>query len=300
VVRAVLLDRIDYAGLFPPAKLDMPGAVAEYASYLASTEVWALGRFVVSAARLDELAQAATESLDGAGNSLGEPQAFWPVSAMLGADVAADMERVRAFNATHEADDGRWLAQVQGIEFRASTPEAITDALQVIPDGFDRFVEIPIVGDARPLVRAIADGRARAKVRTGGTSADAFPTSDDLARFLAACVEERVSFKATAGLHHPLRGSYPLTYASDSPRGTMYGFVNVVLATAFLHAGESEAVARRVLEETDVSALAFDDDGVTWDGHRVSVEQILMCPMTSFGSCSFREPLDDLVSLGML
>ena len=130
-----------------------------------------------------------------------------------------------------------------------------------------------------------------------------FPSSEDLARFLAACVRESVAFKATAGLHHALRGAYPLTYAPDSARGTMYGFLNVFLAAAFLRAGESEAMARALLEEREAAALQFDQSGVTWRGHRLSTEQLEHSrdgAIQSFGSCSFREPLDDLQSLGLL
>lgn len=302
VLRVLLRDAIDYAGLFPPAQLDMAGAVAAYASYLESTDSWALGRFVVPAARLDELARVADERVRGTPESLGATR-FWRLSVLFGPDVRADAERVHAFRAEHGVDRGGWWAWVDGIELRAATPEAIDDALRVVPTDVDRFVEIPIDGDVRALVAAIGKAGAFAKVRTGGTSADAFPTSDDLIRFLAACTAEQVPFKATAGLHHPLRGQYPLTYTADSARGTMYGFLNVFLATAFLRAGADEHLARHILEEQDASAIRFDDAGVTWRGHRLSDDQLQLSRVRaarSFGSCSFREPLDDLTSLGML
>jgi hypothetical protein len=303
VVRTLLLDAIDYAGLFPPAQLDMPGAVAEYASYLESNDAWALGRFVVPATRLEELAIAAADALDDDPTSLGGRRDPWRLSALLGADIPADMERVQAFNAPHDVDDDRWWGRVQSIELRASTLEAIAEALRVVPADFERFVEIPVAGETRALVRAIGRAGGRAKIRTGGTTVDAFPTSVELVRFLAACVTEHVPFKATAGLHHPLRGDYPLTYAADSERSTMYGFLNVFLAAALLHAGESEALARQALEEQQPTAFHFDDNGIAWCGRRVSSQQLLATrelAMRSFGSCSFREPLDDLASLGLL
>lgn len=298
----VLLDgAIDYAGLFPPAQLDMAAAVAEYASYLRSDEVWALGTFVSSAARLEELATVATGLQGPSGESLGTAMP-WRVSAVVGADVRAEMDQVRAFNAAH-AIASAWPAAVRSVELRASTVEAIAEAARTVGDGFDLFVEIPIAGDVQPLVRAIGAANAYAKVRTGGTTADMFPSSADLARFLAACVRERVPFKATAGLHHALRGAYPLTYAPDSARGTMYGFLNVFLAAAFLRAGEGEPMARALLEEREAQAVQFDQSGVSWRGHRLSTEQLERSrdgAIRSFGSCSFREPLDDLASLGLL
>ena len=298
----VLLDgAIDYAGLFPPGQLDMADAVAEYGSYLRSDDVWALGAFVVPAARLDELATVAIGLQAPSGEPLGALTA-WRVSAVVGANVRTDMDQVRAFNAAH-ATGSTWPAAVQSVELRASTAEVIVDAARTVGEGFDLFVEIPIAGDVQPLVRAIGAANACAKVRTGGTTGDMFPPSEDLARFLAVCVGEKVPFKATAGLHHALRGAYPLTYAPDSARSTMYGFLNVFLAAAFLRAGESEAMARALLEEREAAALQFDQSGISWRGHRLSTEQLGSSrdgAIRSFGSCSFREPLDDLASLGLL
>ncbi|HYR28329.1 MAG TPA: hypothetical protein VEU30_07670, partial [Thermoanaerobaculia bacterium] len=102
----------------------------------------------------------------------------------------------------------------------------------------------------------------RAKIRTGGLTADAFPTPESVAAFIRACREAEVPFKATAGLHHPLRCVKPLTYEPNAAVGTMHGFLNVFLAAAMVDAAEA------VLAETDASAFTFDDDGVTWRGRR--------------------------------
>jgi hypothetical protein len=293
---------IDYAGLFPPARLDMPGAVAEYASYLRSSDRWALGRFVVPAIRLDELAAAAADRPLDAGESLGDT-ASRGLSAVLGADVAAEADHVATFTAAHVADVERWWGRVESVELRAATVEAIRDALRAVPSDIERFIEIPVAGDATSLVRAIRDGGAAAKVRTGGMTADAFPASTDLARFLATCVREGVPFKATAGLHHPLRGDYALTYEPGSPVGRMYGFLNVFVAAALLRAGHGESIACAMLEEDDASSIIFDATGIVWRGHRLSgidLAATRSSGIQSFGSCSFREPIDDLTALGLL
>jgi hypothetical protein len=294
----LLRDAVDYAGLFPPAQLDMPGAVAEYAAYLASADAWALGRFVVPAARLDEMAATARARLAPGVGSLGSQG--WRLSAVFGREISAEMERVHAFNMAHGT--GGWAAQVQAVELRAATRDAIAAAMRVVPEDFERFVEVPIDGDVQPLVQAIASEGAFAKVRTGGTSADAFPASEHLVRFLAACIALDVPFKATAGLHHPVRGEYALSYAPDSGRGMMYGFLNVLLAAAFLRAGAADAVAQEVLEERRAAAFEFDDAGVSWRGHRLAMGELAAARTAtrSFGSCSFREPIDDLSALGML
>lgn len=303
-LRPLLAGAIDYAGLFPPARLDMPDAVAAYASYLDSADAWALGRFVVPVARLDEMAAAAGALPSTRDHTPPARSTPWRLSALLGADASADMSRVRAFNDKFEAPSvGNWRARIDMVEVKAATEAAVRDVARAVARELVCYVEIPTAGDPAPLVRAIADAGACAKVRTGGITGDAFPASGDLLRFLAACVTDRVPFKATAGLHHPLRGVYALTYESESARGTMFGFLNVVLATAFLRAGAGEQVALGALEESSADAVTFLADGAAWRGHQLSRSQLVAArelAMRSFGSCSFREPIDDLAALGML
>ena len=141
-------------------------------------------------------------------------------------------------------------------------------------------------------------------MRTGGVTPAAFPTTADLLRFLRAAVAAGVPFKATAGLHHPIRARYRLTYEPDSPSGTMYGFLNLFLAAAFLRQGMGDADATRLLEETDATSLEFDrEGGVTWRGHRLDADALVEAHargLGSFGSCSFEEPLGDLASLHLI
>ena len=132
---------------------------------------------------------------------------------------------------------------------------------------------------------------------------DAFPTTSDLLRFLRGCVRGRLPFKATAGLHHPLRAEYRLTYAPDSPTGVMFGFLNLFLATAFLRAGLTETEAARLLEERSPDAFQIDEDGISWQGHRLDLEALRdarRLAVVSFGSCSFTEPIGDLEALHLL
>ncbi len=80
----------------------------------------------------------------------------------------------------------------------------------------------------------------------------------------------------------------------------MYGFLNVFFAAALLYSGDSEASALSVLEETDPSAFVFDDDAIQWRGKRVTAETMAAARSEfaiAFGSCSFREPVDELAVL---
>jgi hypothetical protein len=146
-------------------------------------------------------------------------------------------------------------------------------------------------------VAAIAGACGRAKARTGGVTPDAFPEPATLLRFLRAVTAARVPFKLTAGLHHPLRAEYRLTYAPDSPRGTMYGFLNVFLTAAFLRAGLPDAEAVKLLGERSAGAFRFMPDAIEWRGHRVDRATIAATRtegIGGFGSCSFTEPVGEL------
>jgi len=147
------------------------------------------------------------------------------------------------------------------------------------------------------LIDALAERGLRAKIRTGGVTNDAFPAAAHIAQFIQRCAERGVSFKATAGLHHPIRCVKPLTYEPDAPTGTMHGFVNVFLAAALPHHAET------ILLETDARAFEFGDDAASWRGHAVRTEELARVRSEfaiSFGSCSFEEPVADLKELGWL
>ncbi|MGE5232388.1 MAG: hypothetical protein ACM3NS_11645 [Deltaproteobacteria bacterium] len=290
-VRTLLHSLIDYAGLFPPAELGMNAAVASYSSYRAGEHCWALGRFVVPAVRLAEFERAVEPCLPAAG-------APWRLAALAGPDLAADLAAVAEFNRRHS---GR--ATVDTIEIKGAMRQAIAAAVGAIDGRLDTYVELPIARDPAPLVAELARLGARAKVRTGGVTADAFPPAADLLRFLQRCVEAGVPFKATAGLHHPLRGAYRLTYAPQSPSAVMFGFLNVFLAVAFLEHGMGWADALALLEETSADTFRFGEEGVEWRTHRLSEAELRHTRRRSamaFGSCSFQEPLDDLRALGLL
>jgi hypothetical protein len=80
----------------------------------------------------------------------------------------------------------------------------------------------------------------------------------------------------------------------------MYGFLNVFVASALVYAGERAATAVAVLEESDRQAFAIEDDAIVWRGRRITAEQIEASRQelaNSFGSCSFREPIDELAAL---
>jgi len=185
-------------------------------------------------------------------------------------------------------------------ELKASTVEEIEHQRAALPRFFTTYFEIPHTGDVSALLKAIARVGARAKIRTGGVSPEAFPTSTEIVDFIVACRREGVAFKATAGLHHPMRGRVKLTYEPDAPTGTMYGFLNVFVAATLVHAGVTEDIALAALEEREPNAFTFTGDAILWRGKRIDARDIAASRngfAISFGSCSFREPVDELDAL---
>lgn len=295
-IRAALLNGlIDYAGLFPPAGEDMRTAVDNYSQYLRGPDRAALGRFIVPLARLDEFEDAAADQFprDKAGNA-------WRISVLVADDVRDAASSMSKFNSRYSGRGRRGRATIDVAEMKAATIEEVANQHRDLPRVFTSYFEIPLTVDVPSLVAAIGEVSARAKIRTGGLTPEAFPSPESIIDFMVACRERSVAFKATAGLHHPIRGEYRYTYESDSAKGTMYGFLNVFLAAALVEAGEDESVAIAALEETDPSAFEFHEDYLQWRDKRISAEQLAAVrerSAISFGSCSFTEPIDELAQL---
>ena len=292
-LKSLLANIVDYAGLFPPAKLDMASTVRNYARYLQSSENWMMGRLIVPVARLGEFERDAAALLPKSSDA--EP---WLISALMAAasdgdGFGRDLVMIEEFNIRYES-----RAVIDVVEIKSQSPDEISNALDQIPDDLFPFFELPIERDPRGLIAALADGDAGAKVRTGGTSADAYPKTEDLARFIAACAAADVPFKATAGLHHPLR------HFSSAMNAKEFGFVNVFVAGALAYTGEVEELSiRELLDESSIDTFTFADDHLRWRQSQLMIDDIEAARdsfAVSFGSCSFDEPIEDLRSLKLL
>lgn len=296
MIRSLLAGAIDYAGLFPPAALPMRDAARNYAAYRAGRDAWALGRFVVPAARLGELASVA-DGLDGG------PEAAWRLSALVTGDGEADFVTIATFNEEYEGRGTAWSALVDSVEGRAATPADVERLAAHLPGDVTAFIETSVADDPEPVLEAIARAGHAAKIRTGGITPAQFPTPAQVGRFLRRCAALGIPFKATAGLHHPLRAEYPLTYDSGSECGTMFGFLNVLVAAAAASEGAGDDELVELLEERDPTAIQIGNAAIAWRGHRFTQQDLAATRARfalSFGSCSFEEPLGDLRSLGYL
>jgi hypothetical protein len=258
----------------------MVSAARNYQSYRASDDRWMLGRFVVGVGKLPEL-KATIASIRGKGEA-------WPVS-VVAPDAAAATSVLRA------PDDAN--ARIESVEVRASTVADVTLISRAAPKTREVYVEVPLDATTLELLDAITAVKLRAKIRTGGVTPDAFPPPSEIVSFIRACLDRDLPFKATAGLHHPLRGKYRLTYGDSAPAGTMYGYLNVFLTAAFMREGLADKKAAELLVETEPDAIVIEDKAIRWRDQVVDVDAIKALRTdgaTSFGSCSFREPVDEL------
>jgi hypothetical protein len=297
-LRTLAANLIDYAGLFPPAALTMEPTVKNYDSYLRGENAWLLARLVMPAARLSEF-ESAIGQLPPAG---AEPRT-WRLTSPLGPNVAADVAKILEFNQRHVPSTGKDGFTIESVEMRAANAQEIRNAASAIPKELQAYFEIQLSDTLKSSLAAIAEVGGRGKVRTGGESPDMFPAGADLAHFFELCAAQRVSFKASAGLHRPVRGMQRYTYKPDSASGIMHGYINVFLAASFVREGMNEHDATELLAEQSPAAFAWDDKGVAWRGECIGNKQLAAARKSfclTVGSCSFAEPVDNLKSLGLI
>jgi hypothetical protein len=279
-LESLLAGIIDYAGLYPPAGLDMRTALRNYLSYGRSRYASALGRFLVDINRLTELREEA-----------GDSTRHLRLSVLASANT--DWNRL-----TGLLHDG---FAIDTIEIKIDHLSQIASIARCIPHDLMTYFEVPFDSHASETLEAISAAGARAKLRMGGIVAEAFPRALTVANMLKALADWRIPFKATAGLHHPIRSRHRLTYAPDSPSGTMHGFLNLCCSAALLYFGGEVSQAVILLDEQDPGAWHITPDAIAWRNLRWSTDQLRSVRekfFTSFGSCSFAEPMDDLEAHG--
>lgn len=279
--KALLQGAIDYAGLFPPAGLDLEATVRNYEVYRNGRDAWALGRLVLPAAKVAEFA-------DRWPQYVGE----WPISLLLGADYDSEMRLA--------IDVG---LRLDVVECRPAKLGEVAEIRRRMPKDGLLFVESPQGCALQELTAAVADAGAGAKVRTGGVVADAIPTSGTVAAFLFECAQHKVRLKATAGLHHAIRGEYRLTYESQSAKARMHGFVNFFTAAIAANVDAKESEIEEILDDVESGDFSVNDDGLRWQDRSFALEAIRRTRdmfAVSFGSCSFEEPVGEMRAMGWI
>lgn len=320
-LQTLLSEVLDYAGLFPPADLSLRRALKNYAEYREEQEAWMLSRFVLPVRRLSDL---------GSHRSLLKKGAPYDLSVLGtgGATVRTfveaferDLDAIEAFDEAHEE-----RAQVDVME--VPLPDALVGGSQADLTSFletvnrklvaagtaklDLFFEVPMrrdaVGGLSALCAAAAEHNSQQavpprtvvglKVRCGGGEPADVPDIEDVAALIVACCDAGVPFKATAGLHHPVR------HYDDGLDTEMHGFLNVFAAAVFAAEHDlNRSDVQAILSEETADNFRFRKDASAWRDLTVSLDDIRYARETlalSFGSCSFEEPIDHLRDLELL
>ena len=271
---------LDDASLFPPASLPMADAVAGHLRHRAAWYREMSGPFVCADAKIIELSAALT----AAGVAELDLALVLPGG---GAGLDAAVDGVFA--------DPR--LRLRAVELPTAARESITTAIADVAAALDRtplagaaaFIEVPARDLTTAAARAVDDRRYLAKVRTGGNTAKAFPDDQTLADCLLTLAQARLAFKCTAGLHHAVR------HRAADTGFEHHGFLNVLLAVAAAldDAGREQVAAE--LAGRDAVRVAAKISNL--DVETVSAVRSLF---TSFGTCSTDEPVNDLVTLGLV
>ena len=301
-LRALLERSIDYAGLFPPAKLELASALQDYAGYVRQPDAWMLSTFVLPVAEFDAAARnlarfdgqyplcisalgprtdkaevflqslcAATDLIAAFSKACGSAASIDQLEMLLPAELDAELlARMRSV-----------LAHSQLNAFWEAPPKMAAQAIELIAQS-----------NATSPARKFAF-----KLRTGGVTAEAFPSSAQIATALVAAAKHEVPIKFTAGLHHPVRLFH------ESVQTKMHGFLNV-LGAGVLAAEHnwSEEQTAEMLDDESPPSFSFTGDAFAWREWKISTGRIseLRKLVTSLGSCSFDEPREDLRALKLL
>jgi hypothetical protein len=299
-LRAFLDQAIDYAGMFPPCALQLEPALRNQASYVRSPEAWMLNGFVLPVGQFNATTKFVSQ--------------FDPSHPLRVAALGPKTTNAAGFLEALE----NVVAAVRSYSRSDINLMSVSHLEMFLPDDVD-FVslkagraivgELPVFWEAPPekaeqTIALIAGHKSDEdtptfgyKLRTGGVTGDAFPTSAHIACALVTAATHQLPIKFTAGLHHPIR------QFRDEVKTKMHGFLNV-LGAAILAAEHQWNADQAVtmLEDVDPRSFSFTDDFFAWRDWKIDTERLhdRRKLVRSFGSCSFDEPRDDLRALNLL
>lgn len=252
----------DDASQFPPGNLALGEAIDAHARWRRDRRAALVGRFLTPAGGIRELVRGLADNGEG-----------WELGIVVPADGGADAadgaaEALAATSAVVSSVETPFAAGASMIErWRRAFPAA----------------ELYLEGSA-PDLKVISALGAGAKLRCGGLRADAIPAVPAVADFVRGCAKANLPFKATAGLHQPLR------HRSLALGAMEHGFLNVLVATGLSIGGADAAEVTRALLAADRASLG-SGAGDLAAGRRL---------FRAFGTCSISEPIDGLRTLELL
>ena len=331
-LRAFMKGLIDYAGLFPPAKLPLDEAIDDYVMHLKGENSWMLGRFIIPLSKLnqldrfvplfDEIGALELAVLGNWGNSNDEYLS----------NISKDMSQISDYRNKHS---GKVRIGVYECKLPSNSPskETMKKATDLLNQNklshYHEFPELPDVGinystdedesswdeEILPVVSMIAELEgAGIKLRCGGIVKEAFPTVEQIAAMIQTCALIGIPMKCTAGLHHPIR------HFAEEYDAYMHGFINTfgagVFTSNFPNPENSQEKFRmftllsHLIGDQAADNFDFGDGGMIWkvgddrdsifEFDNASIKNCRGKNMISYGSCSFQEPIDDLKQLGWM
>jgi hypothetical protein len=289
-LRALLSDVIDYAGMFPPAQLDLDAAIRNYARYRSQPEAWMLGRFICRAEQLADL--------DAYASLFAEQPLRLSVLAGT-APLERDLCSPEQFDLTRE-----W-ARVEAQEVRVPPGGLDPSAVNEMGGGRRVFIECALserwqddVSQAVTSLVSAPECRFGFKLRCGGADASAVPSAEQVAFVISKCRDAGVPLKLTAGLHHPFR------HVDPGLQCHVHGFVNLFVAGVLTWSLQLDPPdIQAIVEEEDPRQFRFEDDLLVWNEAQALLDEIEDARrdrVISFGSCSFDEPREDLRRFDLL
>ena len=301
-LRALLAQSVDYAGLFPPTTLALETALKNHATYLRSSDAWMLSTFVLPVGKFADAAWFISQFDQNRPlriSALG-PKTTNAIDFLEELKMA--IKGMREFSGEYEN-----VALINQLEMPLPSDfgrETLSKIRELLGDLPVRAFWEASPEEAERTISLLAEHNSRVngrpfsfKLRTGGVTPDAFPNSMQVAKALVAAAKYRVALKFTAGLHHPIR------MFRDEVNAKMHGFLNVLGAGALaMEHGWDERQTSVMLEDENAGSFYFDDVVFGWRDCKVRSDQIEKHRqfITSFGSCSFDEPRQDLRELKLL
>ncbi|HEY5429440.1 MAG TPA: hypothetical protein VIK04_10015 [Solirubrobacteraceae bacterium] len=257
-----VLDRLfDDASQFPPGDLSLEAAVASHVRWRDGLHRRWVGRFLLPVRRVAAFAELVAE----------DAHRF-----ELGLVVPADIPQSAAAQAARLLGT---RANVTAIEIPLRAGPAVIAGWRGAFPRAELFLE-GSSGD----VAAIGRLGARPKLRCGGLAPEAVPSVPMVAKFVVESVARGLPFKATAGLHQPLRHL-------DADLGVeVHGFLNLWVATRRAQTRAPHREIEEALTRTDLGSLALGEEEL----------QAARTSFTAFGTCSISEPIAALAQLGLL
>ena len=301
-LNSLLYELIDYAGLFPPADLDMQASIKNYNEIVKSDKNWMISQFIVPISRLDEMTSELLTHFDKQ-NPL--------FLSLISPDFKNQLSKLKHFLTTSKD-----IVVFKGLEMVALDLDSLSNSLSNTYSILDKESDFePLVfyelkdsknwnAEIDKFTHSIADFnkvhnvRFGFKLRCGGVKSTMFPSCENIAKSIISCRNQRIPMKFTAGLHHPIR------HYDNVIKTKMNGFLNIFIGGMIAHKfkiGIDKLV--EILTDENSSNFIFKDNEIVWNSYSVTNSEVKYYRdkyFISYGSCSFKEPVDDLQNLGLL